>query len=105
MTAKTSPDQQLLAISREMNESAQAGDWDHVGELEQIRLPLFQQIFAQGISGKEDLARQVLSLDEETKGLAVAEMPALREEILMMKKSGKANNAYHAVQDLAQVKP
>ena len=93
------PSERLLALTNEMFKHATAGDWDQLTKLEQIRLPLFNQIFAQGISGNVELAREVLAIDEKTKELAQAQMPILQQEILRMQSSGKANNAYQAVQD------
>lgn len=95
-----SSNEQLLALTREMLVLAEAGDWETLAELEQSRLPLFKQVFARGISGNEKLAREVLSIDEKTKGLAEAGMPVLQREILMMRNSGEANNAYQAIQGL-----
>lgn len=100
METNVLPGDQLLALTRKMVEYAIAGDWDKLTKLEQSRLPLFNQIFSQGISGNERLAREVLALDEKTKKLAEIQMPVLQQEILMMKNSGKANNVYQSVQDL-----
>lgn len=82
-----------------MFECAAAGDWEPLAKLEQTRLPVFNLVFAQGISGKEELARQVLLLDAETLKLAEAGMPALQHQLLMIRNSGKAKNAYQAVQE------
>lgn len=101
MATELSPSEQLLALTREMFEQATAGDWDQLTKLEQTRLPLLNKIFAQGISGKVELAREVLALDEKTKKLAEAQMPILQQEILKMKSSGKASNAYQSIQDSA----
>lgn len=91
--------QKLLAFTREMLQCAKAADWDQLIRLEQTRLPLFHQLFAQGIVGRVELAREVLALDEQTKQLAEAQMPLLQQEILLMQTSGKANMAYQAIQD------
>lgn len=104
MKANPSPTERLLAMTREMFEYATASDWDQLTKLEQLRLPLFNQVFAQGISGNEKLAREVLSIDEKTQSLAEAGIPVLQQEILMMKNSGKANNTYQAIQGIASGK-
>ena len=96
--------EQLLVLTREMFECATAGDWDQLTKLEQSRLPLFNQIFSQGISGNIELAREVLALDQKTQKLAEAQMPILQQEILNLKKSGKANNAYQIIQDSVSVR-
>ena len=93
------PDERLLELTHEMFKKATSGDWDQLAKLEQSRLPLFNQIFSQGIAGNVELAREVLSLDEKTKSLAEAQMPILQQEILKMKNSGKANTAYQTVQN------
>lgn len=95
-----SPNERLLALTREMFEYAEAGDWDQLTKLEQSRLPLFHQVFDGGITGKVELAREVLALDEKTKSLAEAAKPAIQQEILKLKNSGKVNNAYQSIQDL-----
>lgn len=99
METALSPNEQLLALTRKMFELATAGDWDQLTSLEQTRLPLLNQVFAQGIADKVELAKEVLSIDEKTKKLAEAQMPILQQEILMMKNSSKANNAYQSVQN------
>jgi len=99
MVTDHSPNEQLLTLTREMFERATAGDWDQLTTLERTRLPLLNKIFAQGISGNVELAREVLAMDEKTKKLAEAQMPILQEEILKMKNSGKASNAYQAIQN------
>jgi len=99
MESELSPNERLLTLTREMLELATAGDWDQLTKLEQTRLPLFNQIFSQGISGNVELAREVLSIDEKTKSLAEAHMPILQQEILAMKTSGKANTAYQTIQN------
>lgn len=99
MSSDLSPNEQLLALTREMFERASTGDWDKLTSLEKTRLPLLKKVFAEGISGKVELAKEVLELDEKTKKLAEAQMPILQEEILKMKKSGKASNAYQTIQD------
>ena len=99
MATDLSPNVQLLTLTREMFERATAGDWDQLTTLEKTRLPLLKKVFAQGITGKVELAKEVLALDEKTKKLAEAQMPILQDEILKMKNSGKASNAYQAVQN------
>lgn len=99
MKTDLSPSEQLLALTREMLELATAGDWDQLTKLEQSRLPLFNQVFAQGIAGNVDLAKEVLAMDEKTKKLAEAQMPVLQQEILKFQQSGKAKNAYQTIQD------
>lgn len=99
MESTLTPDECLLSLSREMLQCATRGDWNQLTKLEQSRLPLFNEIFAQGISGRIALAREVLALDEKTKHLAEAQLPALQQEILLMQSSGKANTAYQAIQD------
>jgi hypothetical protein len=101
MKINASPNEQLLDLTQKMFECATAGDWDQLSALEKSRLPLFKQIFTGGVSGNVELAREVLELDEKTKKLAEAQMPILQEEILKMQNSGKANNAYQAIQDSA----
>ena len=98
---KDTSDEQLLTLTREMYDCAVAGDWDRLVNLEKSRLPLFRDVFVQGVSGKVELAKELLSIDEKTKALAEAGLPALRDQILMIKNSGKANNAYQSVQGLA----
>lgn len=99
ITVNTPPNAQLLSLTREMLASAQANDWERLAVLEQTRLPLFQQVFAAGVSGSVELAREVLSLDEQTLKLAQAGMPLLQNELLMMRNSDKASNAYQSVQN------
>lgn len=99
MKTESSPTARLLELTCEMFKLATAGDWDQLTKLEQSRLPLFNQIFSQGISGNVELAREVLAFDEKTKKLAEAQMPVLQQEILMMKTSGKANTVYQTIQD------
>jgi len=97
---KVSSDEQLLALTREMFEHAEAGDWEQLADLEKSRLPLFNQVFDQGVSGNVKLAREVLSMDEKTKSLAEAGMSILQQEILKLKNSSKVNSAYQAIQKL-----
>jgi hypothetical protein len=99
MESNPPPNERLLDLTRKMFEYATAGDWDQLTKLEQSRLPLFNQVFAQGISGNVELAREILAFDEKTKKLAETQMPVLQQEILMMQTSGKANTAYQAIQD------
>ena len=99
MDADLSPNERLLALTHQMLKQATAGDWDQLTKLEQIRLPLFHEVFEQGIANNVELAREVLEMDEKTKELAQAQMPILQQEILRMQSSGKANNAYQAIQD------
>jgi len=94
-----SPTDQLHAMTQKMLALAEASDWEELAALEQSRLPLFKQIFSQGVSGNVELAREVLAMDEKTQSLAQAEMPVLQQEILLMQNSGKANNAYQSIQD------
>jgi len=96
--AKTLPTEQLLTLTREMLLSAQTGDWEKLTELEKSRLPLFDQVFAQGIADNIELAREVLSIDDKTKSLVEAEMPVLQNRLLKIKNSGKASAAYQAIQ-------
>ena len=98
---KTSPSEQLLMLTQEMLVSAQAGDWDKLVELEKTRLPILDQTFSQGIGGNVELAKEVLSIDEKTKSLAIAEMPIIQDELQKVMNSGKANAAYQAVQGLS----
>lgn len=95
----TPPGEQLLNLTREMLASAQASDWERLAELEQTRLPLFHQVFDQGIVGNEELAREVLVLDEKSMELARARLPVIQRELLMMRNSGKANSAYQSIQN------
>jgi len=95
---KLSPAEQLLTFTREMLQFAQAGEWEKLTELEKARLPLFNQVFAQGIVGNVELAREILSIDEKTKSLAEAEMPVIQDELCKIKNSGKASMAYQAIQ-------
>ncbi|HHI93306.1 MAG TPA: flagellar protein FliT [Gammaproteobacteria bacterium] len=95
---KLLPTGQLLTLTREMLLSAQAGDWEKLTKLEKARLPLFDQVFAHGITDNVELAREVLSIDEKTKSLAKAEMPAIQDELRKIKNSGKASMAYQTIQ-------
>ena len=101
MPSSASPDEQLLSLTREMLGCAESGEWEQLVALEQTRLPLFGKVFAKGVTGKVELARQVLELDQATKRLAETEMPALQQKILKLKNSGQANHAYQAVQGIA----
>jgi Flagellar protein FliT len=103
MTAavKISPPDQLLALTHEMLVSAEQGDWERLTELETTRLPLFEQVFAQGIAAHVELVKEILSTDEKTKQLAKTGMSALQQEILKLKDSGQAKNAYQAIQNSA----
>jgi len=100
MEANLSPNKRLLAMTCEMFELAKAGDWDQLATLEQSRLPLFHQVFDEGISDKVELAREVLSLDEKTKSLAEAGRPAIQQEIIKLKNAGKVNSAYQSIENL-----
>jgi len=95
---KIFPDEQLLTLTQEMLSSAQAGDWEELTELEKKRLPLFDQVFAHGIAENIELAREILAIDEQTKGLVKAEMPIIQNELQKMKNSGKASMAYQTIQ-------
>jgi len=95
---KLLPVEQLLTFTREMLLSAQVGDWEKLTELEKARRPLLDQVFSQGVVGKVELAREVISIDEKTKSLAEAEMPVIQNELLKIKNSGKASAAYQAIQ-------
>ena len=95
------PEDRLLTLSREMLACAEAGDWDKLVELEHERLPLFRQVFEVETANKAELAQEVLSLDETTQSLARAGMAYIQNQILQMKNSGKANDAYQAVQELS----
>lgn len=99
MATDISPKEQLLTLTREMFERATAGEWDQLTTLERTRLPLLNKFIAQGIPGNVEFAKEVLAMDEKTKKLAEAQMPILQEEIQKMKNSGKASNAYQAVQN------
>ena len=99
METDQSPNEVLLVLTRKMFETATAGDWDQLTKLEQTRLPILNQVFAQGIAGNIELAKEVLAIDEKTKKLAEAQMPVLQQEILKFKQSGKAQNAYQTIQD------
>jgi hypothetical protein len=101
MAVTASPNDQLLALSREMLASAEESDWEKLAELEQNRQPLFYQVFDQIESTNADLAREVLSIDEKTRQLAEKGMPVLQQELLMLRSSGIANTAYQTVQDFA----
>lgn len=92
---------QLLALTREMLASAEESDWEKLAELEQTRQPLFYQVFDQIESSNADLAREVLSIDEQTRQLAEKGMPLLQQELLLLRSSGIANTAYQTVQDFA----
>lgn len=98
MTEKNSTSEQLLAMSQGMLATAQEGDWEKLAEQEKSRLPLFQQVFAQVDRNNEALARQVLLLDEKIMQLAKAAMPALQQELQVMRNSGMASNAYQTIQ-------
>ena len=87
--AKTSLNEQLFMLTQEMLSSAQAGDWEKLTKLEKKRLPILAQVFADGIAGNVELARNVLSK---------AEMPIIQNELQKMKNSGKASAAYQAIQ-------
>jgi len=101
MGTTPSPADRLLALSEEMLAAAKAAEWDRLVSLEKTRLPLFQQVFAQGVAGKAGLARQVLALDEQTKSLAEAGMPALRDALVKLRNSGRASSAYRNIQGCA----
>jgi len=96
---KLLPTGQLLALTRKMLLSAQAGDWEKLTGLEESRVPLFDQIFSRGIVGNVELAREILSIDEKTRSLAEAAMPVIQNELLKIKNFGKASAAYQAIQD------
>lgn len=91
-------DNQLLSLSQAMLESAQASDWEKVSKLEQQRLPLFNQIFEDGVSGKEELAQKVLSFDTQTMELARAGLPIIRDALVRMRDGSNANKAYRTIQ-------
>lgn len=93
--------EQLRALTREMLDCASQGDWERLVELEKTRLPIFQQVFASGVSGRVELAREVLAMDERTHSLAAAGLPAIQEELLKLRNCGKARNAYQSIQDSA----
>lgn len=95
-----SPAEQLLSLTRDMLTSAQASDWEKLVELEKSRLPLLDQVFAQGVAGNVELAREIISTDAETKRLAQAEMPVIQDELLKLKNSGKASAAYQSIEGL-----
>ena len=101
MAVNASPNEQLLALTREMLASAEEGDWERLAELEQSRKPLFYQVFDQVGSSNADLAQEVLSIDEKTMQLAKSGKPALQQELLKLRSSGIANNAYQVIQDYA----
>ena len=101
MAVNAPPNEQLLALTREMLASAEGGDWEKLAELEQSRQPLFYQVFDQVGSSNAELAREVLSIDEKTMQLAEKGMPALQQELLMLRSSGIANTAYQTIQDFA----
>ena len=101
MAVNASPNEQLLALTREMLASAEEGDWERLAELEQSRKPLFYQVFDQVGSRNADLAQEVLSIDEKTMQLAESGKPALQQKLLKLRSSGIANNAYQVIQDYA----
>jgi hypothetical protein len=100
MAMEASPEEQLLALTQAMLASAEAGDWERLASLEQTRLPLFHQVFAQVVASNAQLARKVLTIDEKTLKLAESGRPALQRELLIMKNSDMANSAYQTVQGL-----
>jgi hypothetical protein len=97
---KLSAPKQLLTITQEMLTSAQAGKWEKLVDLERSRLPLLSQVFAQGVADNVELAQEILSIDEETRRLAQAEMPVIQDELLKMQNSGKASAAYQTIEGL-----
>lgn len=92
-------EQQLLTLTQEMLESAQASDWDRLIELEKTRQPLFQQIFEDNIAEHEALARQVLELDLATMQLAKDALPIMEQQLIKMRNIGAVNNAYQSIQN------
>ena len=101
MAVTVSPNEKLLALTREMLVLAEASEWEKLAELEQSRQPLFYQVFDQIVPLNAELAREVLSIDEKTMQLAEKGMPALQQELLMLRSSGIANTAYQTIQDFA----
>ena len=97
---KLSAPDQLLTITQEMLTSAQTGEWEKLVDLEKARLPLLSQVFAHGVADNVELAQEILSVDEETRRLAQAEMPVIQDELLKMKNSGKASAAYQTIEGL-----
>ena len=93
-------DQQLLALTQEMLVSAQASDWDKLIELEQARQPLFHLVFGNNnVADNEALAREVLKLDGNTMELAKSGLPAIEQQLLILRNVGKANRAYLSIQN------
>lgn len=101
MEISEQPQQQLLAMSQGMLAAAQQGNWEQLAVMERNRLALFQQVFAQVDAANAALAQQVLSLDEKIMELAKAAMPALQQELQVMRSSSKASNAYQTIQGYA----
>ena len=99
--ANISLSEQLLSLSEQMLAAAQAKEWEKLTELERTRLPIFEQVFANGIAGHVELAREVLSIDEKTKKLAEAEMPVVQSELQKMQNSSKASAAYQTIQNIS----
>lgn len=89
----------LLELSLEMLACAESSDWERLVDLEKARLPLFQQVFSQVVADNVALAKQVLSIDEKTMKLAAEGMPVLQSQLLAMRNSGKAKNAYQSIQN------
>ncbi len=96
--------EQLFSLTQQMLLAAQNGKWDTLTQLEQTRLPLFDQVFAGGIADNVELARQVLAIDEQTKDLVVAEMPRIQSELQKMKNASKANAAYQFIESFSTAK-
>ena len=93
--------EQLLSLSKQMLEAAESKQWETLTELEKTRLPIFEQVFANGIADYVELAQEVLALDEQTKQLAEAEMPVVRSELQKMQNSTKASAAYQTIQNIS----
>lgn len=99
----TAPEQQLLAMTKEMLALAETNEWDRLAELEQSRKPVFQAVFSAVTAANETLARDILAMDQKVMALAEAVKPVLQQQLAKLKISAAAKNAYQAVQELSPI--
>ena len=96
-------EEQLLLLTKEMLATAESKDWERLAELEKIRQPLFYDVFATVSASNASLAREVLSIDKKVMDMAETAKPILQEQLQGLMSSGKAKDAYQAVQQITPI--
>lgn len=84
-----------MELTREVRDSAQAGDWPKVVELEAVRRPLIDEIFAQPAPEIDAASiREILGSDRELLALARSQRETTGKNNLANRRSRRAIDQY-----------